>query len=73
MILFQINHDDCFDGSRLPSVGSVPSSEWRWYIMERNLSQGTECSFTTTLFNHLYHLKWTLETTTCIVGGIYAT
>ena len=71
MIPLQISRDDCFDGSRLPYVGSVSTDEWRWYTLERNLSQGTECSFTATLLNELYRLKWTLEITTCTVEGMH--
>jgi len=43
------NRDDCFDGSHLPGVNTIPSDEWRWYILERRLSAGTERNFTTTI------------------------
>ena len=40
--------DDCFYGYR-QGIANVPSDEWRWYVLERRLSVGTECTFTADL------------------------
>ena len=66
-LIIQIVRDDCFDGFRLPYVSTVSTGEWRWHILERYLSEGTQCNFTTTLENGFYFLKQKLKTSTCIV------
>ena len=67
----QISHDDCFNGGYLPSVYTIKAGEWRWYTLEREMSEGTQCNFTTTVRNTLLGIRKTLGTSTCSVKSKY--
>ena len=60
----------CFDGTHLSVLRSYDPGEWNWYILERELNNGTECSFVTTLRNNLLDSTPRLDTSTCTMEGI---